>query len=98
MKKDNQSLLSPVDPRRPDHSVHDGAHVCFKLGVEVNKKLKHLLPYGPSLHYPFVDKYTLGQDQNAEQQTWFGSIHFHMENKNKVSARSVSSPPSTTLQ
>lgn len=25
-----------------------------------------LLPYGPSLHYPFVDKYPQGPNQNRE--------------------------------
>lgn len=39
-----------------------------------------LLPYGPSLHYPFVERYPLGQNQTLGQETWF---QFHL-GKNRL--------------
>lgn len=42
----------------------------------------HRLPYGPSPHYPFVEQYPLGQNQNREG-TDVASANFNQTVKKK---------------
>lgn len=43
----------------------------------------YLLPYGPSLHYPFVEQNPLGQNQNRGNRYSFDLLQCHLINKKK---------------